>query len=387
MASSAELRRELEKRAQELGLSLLGVTGVEPSEHLEFYRSWLDSGYHGEMAYLARQDAIARRADLHGTMVDARSCVVVAHEYYLEGEADRSDDRSRAVVARYARGDDYHDVLKSRLQQLLSWLDTRVEGGVTGRAYVDTGPILERDLARRAGLGWLGRNTMLIHPSRGSYFFLGVLLVDLSLPADRPFAEDRCGTCRACLDACPTGALLGRDDEGAPVIDARRCISYLTIELRGAIPVGLRPAMGNRVFGCDICQEVCPWNGQFARPSSEPAYGAREELDGPPLVELATGLLDLDEQAFRAAYRGSPVLRAGRDGLLRNVCVALGNWGSEDALPVLTRALSDRAILVRRHAAWGLGRLAAGGASKALAERLRVEESEEVIREIRGALA
>jgi len=242
--ASSELVGALRAQALELGFSLVGLTSVRASDHMPFYRSWLGEGRHGEMSYLSREDAVARRADLTLTMAEAESCVVVAHEYMQRDPSGVPADPSRGVIARYARGDDYHDVVKGKLRALLAWLDARVAGGVRGRPYVDTGPVLERELARRAGLGWFGRNTMLISPRRGSYFFIGVLLVDVALPADAPFAEDRCGTCRACLDACPTGALLGRDLSGAPVMDARRCISYLTIELRGPIPTELRAPTG-----------------------------------------------------------------------------------------------------------------------------------------------
>ena len=217
----------------------------------------------------------------------------------------------------------------------------------------------------RAGLGWFGRNTMLIHPRRGSYFFLGVLLTDLPLPASEPFDEEHCGTCRRCLDACPTGALLGRDESGAPVMDATRCISYLTIELKGSIPPELRPAIGNRVFGCDICQEVCPWNDRFAAPTTEPAYAPRSDLDGSSLIDLADRLLGMSGKGFGREFRDSPVSRARRNGLLRNVCVALGNWGSEDAVPVLERAAADASELVREHAAWALSRIGAEPAAQA----------------------
>jgi epoxyqueuosine reductase len=278
-------------------------------------------------------------------------------------------------------------VEKRKLEELLAWLAGRVDGGVRGRAYVDTGPILERELGSRAGLGWFGKNTMLINPRRGSYFFVGLLLVDIDLPADEPFTEDRCGTCRACLDACPTGALLGRDEDGAPVIDARRCISYLTIELRGAIPHEYRGAMGNRVFGCDICQEVCPWNEQFAHPTDEAAYRAREGLDGPALLELTQSLLDVDEEGFRDLFSRSPLRRARRTGLLRNVCVALGNWGSSEAVALLVIALSEPTTLVRIHAAWALGRIADSAATTALIAQLATEEDPEVRDELEQALA
>jgi len=354
-----ELTERVRERAGELGFSLVGITSAAASEHMDFYRSWIAQEHHGEMGYLSRADSVARRADLTQTMADAVSVILVAEEYFQDDPTGVPDDPARAVIARYARGDDYHMVVKRKLEELLAWLGSQSEGGVAGRVYVDTGPILERELARRAGLGWFGKNTMLINPQRGSYFFVGLLLADVHLTHDQPFEEDRCGTCQACLDACPTGALLGRDSEGAPVIDARRCISYLTIELRGAIPVELRRPLGNRVFGCDICQEVCPWNDSFARTATESAYAVRNDLDGPALVDLAERLVALDDAGFREAFRDSPVSRAGRAGLLRNVCVALGNWGSTDAYPVLTDALSDPAALVRTHAAWALGELSA----------------------------
>jgi epoxyqueuosine reductase len=288
---------------------------------------------------------------------------VVAHEYFQEDPPGVPDDPARGVIARYARGHDYHDVIKDRLLELHRWIEACEERPVEGRAYVDTGPILEREMAVRAGVGWFGKNTMLIHPKQGSYFFLGLLLLDLDLDADAPFQEDHCGTCRSCLDACPTGALLGRDASGAPVMDAPRCISYLTIEHRGSIPVELRPLMGNRVYGCDICQEVCPWNERFAQPSDESAYRAREGLDGPSLVDLAERLLSLDEKEFREAFRGSPITRAKRSGLLRNVCVALGNWGDAKATPILGQALADRDALVREHATWALEQIDGGEAT------------------------
>jgi epoxyqueuosine reductase len=385
--SRQELADALKRQAREEGFSLVGITPATPSAHSDFYRSWVGTGRHGEMAYLSRPDAVRRRADLAETMPEVRSCLVVAHEYSSPDPDGVPDDPSRAVIARYARGDDYHEVVLPKLQRLLAWLGERVDGDVRGRAYVDTGPILERELARRAGLGWFGRNTMLIHPGRGSYFFLGVLLLDLDLPADAPFAEDRCGSCRACLDACPTGALLGRDAAGAPVMEARRCISYLTIELRGSIPTELRPAIGNRVFGCDICQEVCPWNEQFARPTEEPAYAPRDPLQGPALVALAEQLLALDEEGFRTTFRHSAVRRTKRAGLLRNVCVALGNWGEVAALPALGRALDDASPLVRAHAAWALGRVGSPQAAEALAGRLPRETDPGVVGEVRAALA
>ena len=387
MNARTELRDRIRARALALGFDRVRFTGPHVSGHMDFYRGWIDGGAHGEMGYLAREDSIARRADLRLTMAEVRSVVLVAHNYYQPDPPGLARDTRRAVIARYARGDDYHNVMKRRLKTLLGEIRRDASRPVAGRAYVDTGPILERELAMRAGLGWLGRNTMLIHPGSGSYFFLGVLMLDLELPEDEPFTEDRCGTCRSCLDACPTGALLGRDARGAPVMDARRCISYLTIEHRGPIPRELRAPIGNRVYGCDICQEVCPWNVKFQTPSSEPAYRARPELDGPPLVELAERLLAMDDASFARAFRGSPVRRAKRDGLLRNLCVGLGNEGGKHAVAVLIQALRDRAPLVRGHAAWGLGKIAESpDATAALRARLRVEKDAWVREEIALAL-
>ena len=346
--------------ARALGFDMAGVVTRRDSDHMDHFRRWVDSGLHGEMAYLARTDAVSRRRDLDRILPGFRSALVVAHSYGDPEPATPPGDPARAIVARYARGRDYHHVVGDKLEILAARLEDLAGHPLRRRAYVDTGPLLERERAARAGLGWFGKNTMLIHPRRGSYFFLGTLLTELSLKPSAPFREDHCGTCRRCLDACPTGALLGRDDRGAPVMDARLCISYLTIELKGSIPEALRPAIGNRVFGCDICQEVCPWNQKFSEPAGEPAYAPRDGLDGASLIDLATRLLDMSGKAFLREFRDSPVSRARRNGLLRNVCVALGNWGAEEAAPVLERAARDRSGLVREHAQWALKRLPDG---------------------------
>jgi len=373
----------LRERGAALGLAMVGVTTPEASDHVAHVGRWLAQGYHGGMAYLAREDAVARRGDLHRTMETVRSVVVAADEYAQGDPPGVPDDPSRGVIARYARGRDYHKTLKKKLVALARWLDGQVARGVGFRAYVDTGPILERELAQRAGLGWFGKNTMLIHPRRGSYFFLGVLLVDVELPADKPFKADHCGSCRACLDACPTGALLGRDERGAPVMDARRCISYLTIEHRGPIPEELRPLTGNRVFGCDICQEVCPYTHKFSRPSQEPDYSPRPaweaewdrdaddpDDDGPTEAVIPTtdgpalvALMRMSEDEWDAYTRGSAMRRAGYAGLRRNVAIALGNWlagmdtPDPEAVGELVAALSDEDDVVAEAAAWALGRI------------------------------
>ncbi len=349
--------------ARALGFDMAGIVTRGDSDHMAHFIEWVDSGLHGKMAYLARPDALQRRATLDRTLPGFRSALVVAHSYADSDPATSPGDPSRAIIARYARGRDYHHVVSDKLDLLAGRLEDIAGHPFRRRGYVDTGPILERELAMRAGLGWFGKNTMLIHPRRGSYFFLGVLLTDLPLEPSIPFQEDHCGSCRRCLDACPTGALLGRDESGAPVMDATRCISYLTIELKGPIPHDLRPAIGNRVFGCDICQEVCPWNERFSAPTDEPAYSPRTELDNPSLIDLATRLLDMSGKAFLREFSDSPVSRARRSGLLRNVCVALGNWGAKEAVPVLERAAEDRSQLVREHARWGLERIGTGGGS------------------------
>ena len=350
--------------ARALGFEMAGVVTRGDSEHMAHFRRWIESGLHGRMDYLSRHDAVKRRADLDRTLPGFESALVVAHSYADARPTTPSPRPARAIIARYARGRDYHHVITEKLDTLARRLEVLAGRRFRRRAYVDTGPLLERELAVRAGLGWFGKNTMLIHPRRGSYFFLGVLLTDFTLEPSTPFTEDHCGTCRRCLDACPTGALLGYDDDGAPVMDATRCISYLTIELKGPIPVELRPAIGNRVYGCDICQEVCPWNERFSSPAAEPAYSPRPELNDPSLINLATRLLEMSGKAFLREYRDSPVSRARRNGLLRNVCVALGNWGAAEAVPVLERAAGDQSELVREHARWALERIGAAGAGR-----------------------
>jgi epoxyqueuosine reductase len=381
-------RVQVRALAEAQGFLLAGIAPAEPSQHVDFLEGWVEAGYHGSMGYLARPDALHRRADPRHTMPEARSVVVVAHPYHQPDPPGAREDPSRGIIAQYARGRDYHRVVKRKLLRLLDAIAAGAggegAGAVLGRAYVDTGPLLERELGQRAGLGWLGQNTLLIHPRHGSYFFLGALLLDLVLEPDAPLGKNHCGTCSACLTACPTGALLGRNADGAPVMDARRCISYLTIENRGPIPEPMRPLIGNRIYGCDICQEVCPFNVRFARPAADPAHAARGPgeapwgveaeggigdpppdaplhpgTDAPPLVELLR--MALSEGRWDAFSRGSAIRRAGRVGFARNVCVALGNWLAQapefpdEAVAVLQDALRDPDPLVHEHAAWALG--------------------------------
>jgi epoxyqueuosine reductase len=398
--STPDLGAAIRAEAKRLGFEAVGFAPLRPSDHAAYYRDWLAREHHGEMGYLARPDAVAARADPTSRWPELRTVVVVAHHYATSTPTSTSTSDGAGVIARYARGRDYHKVVKKKLLELLRFVEAELGRELpVARAYVDTGPVLERELARRAGIGWFGRNTMLIDPRRGSYFFLGSLLLPVELDYDEPFEADRCGSCNACVEACPTGALLGRDENGAPVMDARLCISYLTIENRGPIPEALRPAMGNRVYGCDICQEVCPWNSpKIVELTKEPDYspdwrkaehrpGMPDGLPGesPSMIELLETALD--EAAWDAFSRGSAIRRAGRGGFARNVCVGLGNWGSPEAVPVLTSALSDPESLVRAHAAWALGRVGSGEAKAALSSRTSVESDESVRSELAMALA
>ena len=368
----------IKRRAEEIGFDLVGIAPAERPTHADFYLDWLDRGYGGEMAYLGRPDAVERRLSPSAALPGARSIVAVAINYHL-GDDGPFDDPARPVIARYARGDDYHLVFEEKLEQLATSIRELLGAEVQTRLYVDYGPVLERDHAQSAGLGWIGKNTVLINPDIGSYLFLGEILTDADLEADEPFLLDHCGTCTRCIDACPTGAIKGPRE-----LDARLCISYLTIELRGPIPRELRPLIGNRVFGCDICQEVCPWNSEIPE-TAEPRFQARDDVTGPELVQL----MALSEEEFRERYSDSPLSRARRGGFLRNVAVALGNWGDPAALPALTRALNDDDPLVRGHAAWALGQIAGRGGREALAAleaRAEREEEDWVSEEITFAL-
>jgi epoxyqueuosine reductase len=346
----AALVKQIKAKARRLGFALAGIVPASSSTTIGHYHAWLENGYHGQMAYLARPDAVAKRAAPARIQPDTRTVVVVGMNHHTSPlPAHLRDDPSRGIIASYAWGSDYHEVMVPRLRELgaLVTSETGQEAGY--RAYVDTGPLLERELAARAGLGFVGKNTNLIHPRLGSWLFLGELLLTIELPAT-PLATSQgtCGRCTRCLDACPTGAFV------APyVLDARRCISYLTIELKGAIPPDLRPLMGHWIYGCDVCQQVCPWQ-RFAEPTQERAFLAQTPSRAVPLL---TELMELNEETFQRQYAGTPILRIGRARLLRNAAVALGNWGDERAVPALKKALSDPEPLVRDHATWALGQV------------------------------
>ena len=309
--SRATFESRLKAQALGLGFDLAGIASLGPAETAPAFEHWLATEHHGEMDYLRRGAALRRDTTLpEPGMISA---VVVALDY-----GGRQPD---GPIARYARGDDYHRVMWDRLDELLTWVRTERGAAVRGRAYADTGPILERDLARRAGLGWFGKNTMLINPRIGSFFFIGSLFLDLDLVPDAPFEEEHCGTCTRCLDACPTQAFV---EPG--VMDARRCVSYLTIESRSAIPLELQAAVGAHLYGCDVCQDVCPWNVRFATaPPTDGPLAPRQDIALTDAAGLAREILALDESAYRERFRGSAIKRAKLSGLRRNAAVVLAN--------------------------------------------------------------
>ena len=415
------LTQQLKRRALELGFDVVGIAPAGPATQTAALRRWLARSYHGRMEYLARADAVAARADLHQRLPAARSLIVlgISHPAWAL-PAELALDPARGRIASYAWGVDYHDLLKPRLFALDRWLRAQSGRATLGKVSVDSAPVLERDWAQQAGLGFIGKNTCLIHPRLGSWLLLATLLVPealdpddpaalttplaavapialhADLPLDRELASppaprapawqfasgDRggCGGCVRCLVDCPTQAF------AAPfLLDARRCISYLTIELKGAMPRELRPQIGNWIFGCDVCQTVCPWNGRHRQADLSKAtdiFAPRLDDLAPPLLDL----IELDAAALRARFRRTPLLRNGHSGLLRNVCVALGNWANPAAVPALSRRLADPEPLLRGHAAWALGRIFDAAARHALDQAWRRETDPDARLEISLAL-
>jgi epoxyqueuosine reductase len=375
------IREAIIAKANQLGFPLVGVAAPDPPEHISTYQRWIEQGYHGEMAYLASDRALARRATPREILPGCRSILVLGAPYPVpkpvKGKSTPAEKLS-GRVASYAWGVDYHDVLLKQIAELAQFIVTSTPPGTTSRWYTDTGPILERDLAQRAGLGWVGKNTCLIHPGMGSYFFLAEIFLDLDLEPDEPFTKDYCGKCRRCIDACPTGCILPER-----ALDARRCISYLTIELKSAIPVELRAFMDDWIFGCDVCQQVCPWNARFASRLGVSLFAPRRGVPTPNLITE----MDLSPGAFNEKFRGSPIKRTKRRGYLRNVAVALGNAQVESASGALQRIIKlDPEPLVRSHAAWALGQIGGAGSQEALREALAQESDQEVAAEIHSAL-
>jgi len=346
------VKSRIRQRAAELGFDACQITSAEPPASAMRLQEWLAQNRHGEMHYLARN--AAKRIDPQRVLSGARSILTLAVSYHRLPDVTAQHDRAgvsasrdlagpTGLVARYARHQDYHDVLAEPLRQLVAFL-SELGGALTQSLwYVDTGPLLERDLAQRAGLGFIGKHTNLISRRLGNWFFLAEILTTLGLEPDGS-EKNRCGSCTRCLAACPTAAITAPFE-----LDARRCISYLTIELKGSIPLEFRRLIGSRIYGCDDCLEACPWN-RFAVESRLMQSARREDLSTPDLIQL----LSLDDAGFKARFAGTPILRAKRRGFLRNVCVALGNVGTSAAIPALTTAASDPEPLIAEHARWAI---------------------------------
>jgi epoxyqueuosine reductase len=336
-----ELSFRIREEARRLGFFKTGITFVRPLPHPDRFTGWLKCGFHGEMRYMERQ--ATKRLDPGVVIADARSLIAVAMNYHRDRPFVDAPLTGR--ISGYALGSDYHEVVKNRLELLLQYI-REIQPLARGRCYVDTGPIMEKVWGAQTSLGWMGKHTNLIARNHGSWFFIGVILLNLELEYDDP-EKDYCGQCIRCLHACPTGALI------APyVLDATRCISYLTIELHRSIPVHLRPLIGNRIYGCDDCQQACPWN-RFSEETGESKFHPDDGSLNPSLLPL----LRITKEEFESRFARSPILRATRDGFVRNVAVALGNSGAVEAVPALQDALKDTSLLVREHAEWALSQI------------------------------
>ncbi len=348
--NSGQLALDLKRKARQLGFTLAGIALPQAPVHLDVYLGWLNAGRHAGMAYLAEQRAIERRADPRLILPECRSILVLGLPYSnpQHSSPPERDQAMRGRIAAYAWGADYHLVIPERLQELVAFLEEQVGRPIPNRWYTDTGPILERDLGMRAGLGWIGKNTCLINPRQGSTFFLAEILLGIELPPDQPYATDQCGTCTRCIEACPTSCI--RSDR---TLDAGRCISYLTIENKASIPQESGLLMGDWVFGCDICQMVCPWNIRFAHASGDQAFAARPGLPRPVLADE----LALTAQDFNLKFKDSPLKRAKRRGYLRNIATAAGNSKNTELLPALEKAQKDEEPLIRESAQWALDQM------------------------------
>lgn len=343
-----QLAAELKQQAAEMGFAQCGITLPDMQCEEEKLKAWLDAGYHGEMDYLANN--VDKRINPAELVAGTQRIICLRMDYLPENSRPASalSNPDQAYIARYTLGRDYHKVMRKRITQLGKWLEQRT-GELGYRAFVDSAPVLERPLAREAGLGWIGKHSLLLNRQAGSLFFLGELFIDLPLPVDEPYREEHCGQCTACLDICPTRAFV------APyVLDGRRCISYLTIELKGAIPEELRPLMGNRIFGCDDCQLICPWN-RFSHHTAEQDFHPRQRLDQATLLEL----FNWDEATFLSKTEGSAIRRTGHIGWLRNIAVALGNSAGGSAVEqALQERLTHPSEIVQEHVRWALDQLA-----------------------------
>lgn len=353
--SALELKRGLLTFARTIGFDSCRIAACSSAPHKEEFRNWLDTGGHGEMSYMERGKE--KRCDPQKVLPGGSSILVLALNYFQGQMQPSRASLPKGRIARYAWGDDYHQLIANKLEKIDEFL--RAFGGEQ-KYYVDTGPVLERDYAAEAGVGWHGKSTMLIDQRLGTWFFLAEVLTTLELPPDEP-VSDHCGKCDRCIRACPTGAITAPHR-----LDARRCISYLTIELKGSIPLDLRPMIGDRIFGCDDCLDACPWN-RFAKVSRETAFCARPSTMGVPLRDY----LGLSDEDFRMLFRRSPIQRIKRRGFLRNVCVALGNVGDASDLPALEVAASDREPMIAEHARWAIQQIRSRHDPKAIPDRIQ----------------
>ena len=339
------LTTRIKKFALSEGADLAGIAPVADFQELEFYPDWLDKGYAGEMEYLKRQ--LPKRLDPRKILPEAQSVVVIGIIYHTDHELSiDNNDKERGWISRYAWGDDYHKTIEKLLKRIHSFIKEDVGEQYQGRYYVDTGPVLDRVFAKYAGLGWFGKNTNLINQEKGSWFFIGEIITNLVLEIDAP-PPDRCGTCRRCLDACPTDAF-----PEPYVVDSNRCISYLTIEHRGIIPEEMRDGIGNHLFGCDICQDVCPWNRK-AHMTTNPAFMPRQSSVGPELMPFSS----LDEEAFRERFQKSPVKRTKWVGFMRNILIVMGNSGSHSYMAVVEKFINHSDTTLAETAQWALRKL------------------------------
>ena len=373
--SPSSLTRLLREKANELGFDMVGAIPVSRSKTIDIYNAWLKKGYAGSMAYLERHAEL--KEDPRQLLPETMSLLALGFNYKTVDPSEQSQRPDIGCISRYAWGDDYHELIRSKLNALEDYLCLELNVGKISHSIVYSGSILEWEVAHRAGLGWIGKHSNLINWKKGSWFFLAELLIDVQLETDLPFTRVDCGTCTICIEACPTDAIIADR-----TLDARLCISYLTIELKGTIPVELRPKMANLIFGCDICQEVCPWN-RDAPQSQEIGLMPRPVNIAPRLIDL----MKLDQTAFSKRFRKSPVKRSKRSGFLRNVAVALGNWANPGAIPALSLGLDDKEALVRSHSAWALGQIPDLQAKTKLEEAKIIEKNSEVLQEIEAALA
>lgn len=360
------LTNSIKDKAKELGFDLVGISPVDSFPENQFYKQWLNKGFSGEMKYLERNSE--KREDLNNVLPGAKSVISCAMNYNTDYPYSVvKSDKSKGWISRYAWGEDYHDTILDKLNTLMSYLSSEFSEEIKSKIYVDTGPVLERAYGKYAGVGWVGKNTCLINQEIGSWIFLGEIITDIELEYDTP-VPDRCGTCTKCIDACPTDAILE-----PYVLDSRLCISYLTIELKDKIPNELREGVQNNIYGCDICQDVCPWNKR-AHITDKSEYEPREELFNPDLSYIS----GLSVEDFRKKFKGSPIKRTKRRGLLRNTLVAIGNSGEREFLPHILECLNDEEPLIRAHAVWALWKID-GTDSKDILSHHRESETDEIV--------